>query len=194
MLKGDRCYGAKCAMERRPYPPGEHGGGGGQRRRGKETSYGTQLREKQKARRIYGVLERQFRIYARKAVAMRGVSALNLIQMCEGRLDNVVYRLGFACSRAQARVLVSHGHFIVGGRKVNISSYQVKVNEEVGVREKSRSLPTIQGAMESSVRSGLPTWVVREDEQFRGKMLRLPDIAETGIPVKPEQIVELYSR
>jgi len=193
MIKGDRCYGAKCAMERRPYPPGEHGGGT-QRRRSKESAYGLQLREKQKARRIYGVLERQFRIYAKTAVAMRGVSAENLIQICESRLDNVVYRLGFTSSRAEARVLVSHGHFLVNGKKVNISSYQVKVNEEIGVREKSRTLSTIRGAMESSLRSGLPTWVVREDENFRGKMVRFPMFAETGLPVKPEQIVELYSR
>jgi small subunit ribosomal protein S4 len=193
MLKGDRCYGAKCAMERRPYPPGEHGGGT-QRRRNKESAYGLQLREKQKARRIYGILERQFRIYAKEAVAMRGVSAQNLIQMCERRLDNVVYRLGFTYSRAEARELISHGHFVVGGRKVNVASYLVKVNEEVGVREKSRSISAIRGAMESSLRSGLPTWVVREDERFLGKMVRLPDFAETSIPVKPERIVELYSR
>ena len=192
MLKGDRCFGANCAVEKRAYPPGEHGVT--RRRRPKETDYGLQLREKQKARRIYGVLERQFRIYARKASQMRGVTAENLIQMCERRLDNVIYRLGFASSRAQARTLTSHSHFLVNGRKANIPSYLVRVGDEVSVREKSRNIPTIQGAMDTSLRSGLPPWVEREDENFRGKLTRLPSLEETGIPVKASMIVELYSR
>jgi len=192
MLKGDRCFTPKCAVEKRPYVPGEHGNT--RRRRPKETNYRLQLREKQKARRIYGVLERQFRRYFREAERMRGVTATNLLQILERRLDNAVYRMGFASSRAQARVLVTHGHFLVNGRRVDIPSYLVRVGDTITLREKSRKTTTVQGAMETSLRSGLPPWIVREDEAFQGKLLRLPSVEEIAIPVTEQLIVEMYSR
>lgn len=192
MLKGDRCFTPKCAVEKRPYVPGEHGNT--RRRRPKETNYRLQLREKQKARRIYGVLERQFRRYFREAERMRGVTATNLLQILERRLDNAVYRMGFASSRAQARVLVTHGHFLVNGRRVDIPSYLVRVGDTITLREESRKTTTVQGAMETSLRSGLPPWIVREDEAFQGKLLRLPSVEEIAIPVTEQLIVEMYSR
>jgi len=192
MLKGDRCFTPKCAAERRPYAAGEHGNV--RRRRPKETDYGLQLREKQKARRIYGVLERQFRRYFREAERMRGVTATNLLQLLERRLDNVAYRMGFASSRAQGRVLATHGHFLVNGRRVDIPSYLVKVGDTVTLDGKSRNISTIRGAMETSVRSGLPPWISRNDETFEGKLLRLPTVEEIAIPVKEEMIVGMYSR
>lgn len=192
MLKGDRCFSASCAVEKRPYAPGEHGNT--RRRRPKETNYSLQLREKQKARRIYGVLERQFRRYFREAERMRGVTGTNLLQLLERRLDNVVFRMGFASSRAQARVLVTHGHFHVNGRRVDIPSYLVRVGDTVTLGEKSRQISTVQGAMETSLRSGLPPWIVRDDATFEGKMLRQPTVEEIAIPVKEQLIVEMYSR
>jgi small subunit ribosomal protein S4 len=192
MLKGDRCFTPKCAVEKRPYAPGEHGNS--RRRRPKETDYGLQLREKQKARRVYGILERQFRRYFREAERMRGVTATNLLRLLEGRLDNVVFRMGFASSRAQARVLVTHGHFHVNGRRVDIPSYSVRVGDTVSIREKSRQISTIQGAMETSLRSGLPPWIVRDDEAFEGKILRQPTVEEIAVPVNEQMIVEMYSR
>jgi len=192
MLKGDRCYTAKCAVEKRPYAPGEHGNT--RRRRPKETDYRIQLREKQKARRIYGVLERQFRRYFRTAENMRGVTGTNLLQVLESRLDNAVYRMGFASSRAQGRLLVTHGHFLVNGRQTDIPSHPVRPGDKVTVREKSRKIPNIQGAMETSLRSGLPPWVERSDDIFEGRVLRLPTVEEIAVPVQEQLIVELYSR
>jgi len=192
MLKGDRCYTAKCAVEKRAYPPGEHGTS--RRRRMKETDYGIQLREKQKARRIYGILERQFRRYFREAEGMRGVTGTNLLQILERRLDSSVYRMGFASSRAQARVLVTHGHFHVNGRQVDIPSYSLRPGDKVVVREKSRQTINIRGAMETSLRSGLPPWIERNDDAFEATLLRLPTVEEIAVPVQEQMIVELYSR
>jgi small subunit ribosomal protein S4 len=163
-------------------------------RRTKETDYGNQLREKQKARRIYGILERQFRNYFKKAARMRGVTADNLMQVLEQRLDNVVYRLGFASSRAEARLLVNHAHFLLNDRRVDVPSILVRLGDTIRVREKSRKSPTIQGAMETSLRSGLAPWVSRQDEEFTGSLLRLPTIEEIAVPVNAQLIVELYSR
>jgi len=179
-------------MEKRAYPPGEQGRG--RRRRLRTTDYGAQLREKQKARRIYGVNERQFRRYFQQAEKMRGVTAHNLLQLLERRLDTVVYRMGFASSRAQARLMIVHAHFMVNEKRVDIPSYLVRADDRVSVRERSRNIPVIKGAVETSLRSGLPTWIAREEESLTGTFLRLPALEEISIPVKEQLIVDLYSR
>ena len=172
-LKGDRCYTDKCAIERRAYAPGEHG----KSRRIKETNYGVQLREKQKARRIYGVLERQFRNYFEKAAESKGVTGEVLLQMLERRLDNVVYRLGFAVNRNQARQLVRHGHFLVNGRKVDIPSFLVKPGDEVVVREKSRKLSIIVNSLEARKGQTAPEWLDLSTERLAGRVLNVPSRA-----------------
>jgi small subunit ribosomal protein S4 len=188
-LKGDRCYSDKCAFDRRGYPPGVHG----QRRR-KISDYGIQLREKQKVKRMYGLLEDQFRGLFSRADRRRGVTGTNLLTFLERRLDNVAYRLGFANSRAQARQWVRHDHFTIGGKKLNIPSYMVKVGDVVEVREKSRKIPGISDAMDAVVRRGVPAWLELEKEQFKGTVKAYPTRDELTLPIQEQLIVELYSK
>lgn len=189
-LKGERCYSDKCAVAKRTFPPGQHG----QRRRGKISDYGTQLREKQKARRIYGVMEKQFRRYFKAANRSKGVTGERLLQLLELRLDNVVYRLGFADSRNQARQLVNHGHFLVNGRKVDIPSYSVKENDEIAVRESSRNSAYFKNLSEVLGDRRLPEWLTLDAANFAGRVIRLPEREELDIPVQEHHIVEMYSR
>ena len=189
-LKGARCSSDKCAMERRAYAPGEHG----KSRRVKETDYGTQLREKQKARRMYGVLERQFRNYFEKASRAKGVTGEVLLQMLERRLDNVVFRLGFANNRAQARQLVRHRHFRVNGRKVDVPSFLLRVGDTVQVREKSRKLTVIHGALESRKGQSSPEWLEISADTMTGRVLSIPARDSITTPINEQLIVELYSK
>ena len=189
-LKGDRCYGAKCAFERRAYAPGQHG----QRRGTKYSDYRIQLREKQKVKRIYGLLENQFRGYYYRAERQKGITGINLLILLESRLDNIVYRMGFAASRNQARQLVRHNHFLVNGIKVNIPSYQVKTGDKIEVTEKSRKVSHILEAMETVVRRGIPAWIELNKEKFMGTLLALPNRADLTIPIQEQLIVELYSK
>jgi small subunit ribosomal protein S4 len=189
-LKGTRCNTDKCAMERRGYAPGEHG----KSRRVKETNYGQQLREKQKARRIYGILERQFRHYFTKAAHSKGVTGETLLQMLETRLDNVVFRLGFAPNRASARQLVRHGHVTVNGRKLDIPSSLVRVGDVVGLREKSRQLGVVQNALESRKGQSSPEWLELNLDSMSGRILNIPTRASIPVPVNEQLIVELYSK
>jgi small subunit ribosomal protein S4 len=189
-LKGDRCYGDKCSFERRAYAPGQHG----QRRGGKYSDYRVQLREKQKLRRIYGVLERQFRGFYYRAERQKGVTGTNLLLLLESRLDNIVYRMGFATSRNQARQAVRHSHFLVNNKKVNIASYLVKPGDVIEVREKSRNVPFIREAMETVVRRGIPDWIEVEKETLRGTLKALPDRQDFTMPIQEQLIVELYSK
>ncbi|MHB0970505.1 MAG: 30S ribosomal protein S4 [Thermoanaerobaculia bacterium] len=188
-LKGDRCFKDKCAIERRNYAPGQHG-----RRRNKVLGYGLQLREKQKVKRIYGVLERQFRLYFKSADQRQGITGENLLRQLELRLDNVVYSLGFASSRAQGRQLVRHGHIEVNGRKVNIPSYQVRKGDAIQVREKSRKNEQIRQAVETASGRGIPAWLELNAEQFRGAVLDLPKREDIRLPIQEQLIVELYSK
>ncbi|MDQ0286128.1 small subunit ribosomal protein S4 [Desulfofundulus luciae] len=188
-LKGDRCYTGKCAIDRRPYPPGAHG----QARR-KISEYGLQLREKQKARRIYGVLETQFRNYFERAERQPGITGENLLRLLERRLDNVVYRLGLATSRMEARQLVRHGHFTVNGRKVNIPSYLVRVGDVIAVREKSKDSPRIKELLERAADRTPPPWLEYEENQAQGRVVALPTRDQIDTPVQEHLIVELYSR
>lgn len=188
-LKGERCFKEKCAVERRPYAPGEHG-----KRRNKMQPYGLQLREKQKVRRVYGVLETQFRRYFEEASRQKGVTGENLLRLLELRLDNVIYSLGFASSRAQARQLVRHGHVLVNGRKVNIPSFSVRPGMEIALREKMRSNAFVQGALETAQGRGVPPWLELDADNFKGKVLALPTRADIRTPVQEQLIVELYSR
>ena len=189
-LKGDRCYTDRCAFERRSYAPGQHG----QRRGGKISDYGIQLREKQKVKRIYGVLERQFRTYYSRADRQKGITGTNLLILLERRLDNMVYRMGFSSSRDQARQLVRHNHFTVNGSKVNIPSYQVKVADVIEVREKSRKIPVILEAMETVVRREIPPWLEVDGDNLRGVVKAFPNREELTMPVNEQLIVELYSK
>jgi small subunit ribosomal protein S4 len=189
-LKGERCYTEKCAIEKRNFPPGQHG----KARRAKMLGYGVQLREKQKVKRIYGVLEDQFRRYFEQAERLRGITGEVLLQLLERRLDNVVYRLGFATSRAQARQLVRHGHFAVNGRKVNIPSYLVRANEAVSVRGGSQKNPAIQHAMEEVKGRGIPEWLLLEAGALSGRVVSLPNRQQINLPVQEQLIVELYSK
>jgi len=189
-LKGTRCFTDKCAMERRGYAPGEHG----KSRRVKETNYGQQLREKQKARRIYGVLERQFRQYFAKASESKGVTGEVLLQMLERRLDNVVYRLGMALSHHQARQLIRHGHFQVNGRKVDIPSFLVGAGDVVQVREKSRKLSAILTSLEARKGAWVPEWLELNADQSNGRVLNIPTRQSISVPVNEQLIVELYSK
>ena len=189
-LKGDRCYGDKCAYERRPYPPGQHG----QRRGGKLSDYQLQLREKQKVKRIYGLMENQFRRYYELADRHKGITGTNLLLLLECRLDNVVYRMGFASSRDQARQLVRHNHFLVNGRRVNIPSFQVKVGSVVEVHEKKRNVPIILEAMETVARRGIPNWMESDKEKFRGALKALPNREDLTMPIQESLIVEFYSK
>jgi small subunit ribosomal protein S4 len=189
-LKGSRCLTEKCALERRNYGPGEHG----QRRSKKPTDYGLQLREKQKARRIYGVLERQFRGYYRRAARQRGITGVNLLILLERRLDNMVYRMGFAASRAEARQLVNHGHFLVNGRRVDIPSYLVKAGDTIQVRDKSKQVACILSAVKGMKERGLPEWLSVDTDKLRGVVNSIPAREEIDLPLQEQLIVELYSR
>jgi small subunit ribosomal protein S4 len=182
-LKGDRCYTEKCSVERRTYPPGQHGQG-----RGRVSDYGLQLREKQKVKRMYGVQEAQFRLTMDAATRMRGRTGENLLSLLERRLDNVVYRLGFATSRAEARQLVRHGHFEVNGRTVDVPSFRVKAGDRVRLREASRQIARITEALAALERRSLPGWVELDAERFEGTVKSLPT------RVQEQLIVELYSR
>jgi len=191
-LKGSRCFSNKCAIEKRNYFPGQHG----RRfyRRSQTIGYGQQLREKQKVKRTYGVLERQFRTYFKKAARQKGVTGELLLQMLECRLDNVVYRLGFGSSRCQARQFVLHGHIRLNGRKATIPSMQVKLGDEVTVRQRSRKNSLIQGALEDVVGRGVPDWLNLDPEQFTGQVMELPSRDAINIPIEESLIVELYSK
>jgi small subunit ribosomal protein S4 len=186
-LKGERCFTDKCGVERRNYPPGEHGRG-----RAKQSEYRLQLREKQKARRYYGILERQFRNYYAKASRQAGVTGDNLLRLLETRLDNVLVRLGFAASRRQARQLVRHGHWTVNGRRVNIPSYQVRPNDVIAVKADSAAKQTITDATELT--SAVPAWLQADYEGLTAKVLRHPERQEISAPVQEQLIVELYSK
>jgi len=189
-LKGERCYTDKCAIERRSYPPGQHGQGRGK----KATEYSLQLREKQKLRRIYGMLERQFRRMFAIAERRRGITGENLLSLLERRLDNMVYRMGFATSRSEARQLVRHGHFLVNQRRVTIPSYLVDPGDEVQVKEASRKIARIQEAVELTQRRGVPEWVEVNKDSFTGRVRALPTRAQLTLPINEQLIVELYSK
>lgn len=188
-LKGERCYTDKCAIKRRNYPPGQHG-----QLRTKVSDYGTQLREKQKVRRIYGILEKQFRGYFQEADRMRGVTGENLLSLLERRLDNVVYRLGFASSRTEARILIRHCHFTLNGRKVNIPSIQCKVGDVIELREKSRAVACIVDSLEAVVRRGFPQWLELDKNAFKGVVKALPIREDITLPIQEQLVVELYSK
>jgi len=188
-LKGDRCYSDKCAFERRSYVPGQHG-----QARVKVSNYGLQLREKQKVKRMYGLLERQFRTCFEKADWQKGVTGTNLLVLLERRLDNAVYRLGFASARRQARHLVRHDHFLVNGKKVNIPSYLVKVGDVIEIKEKSRSILAINEAIEAVVRRGVPQWLELDKDNFRGTVKAYPMREDLTMPMQEQLIVELYSK
>ena len=186
-LKGERCLTEKCAVERRPYPPGEHG-----RARIRQSEYRQQLREKQRARRFYQVLERQFRNYYDKASRQPGVTGENLLRLLESRLDNVLVRLGFASSRRQARQLVGHGHFRVNGRRVNIPSYQVRPGEVISLKDGSGAEQVIRDANEMT--ASVPAWLQADYDSMTAKVMRLPERGEISVPVQEQLIVELYSK
>jgi small subunit ribosomal protein S4 len=188
-LKGDRCFTDKCAQERRPYAPGQHG-----RARKKLSEYALQLREKMKVRRIYGVLEKQFRGYFEDADMAKGVTGANLLIILERRLDNVVYRMGFANSRSQARQLVRHGIFTLNGHKVTIPSLQVRVGDEIAVPEKNRNIPVIAAAQDVIARRGCPAWVEVDGAAFKGVIKALPQRDDIQTPIEESLIVELYSK
>jgi small subunit ribosomal protein S4 len=189
-LKGERCYSEKCAIEKRNVPPGQHG----RSRKAKMVGYGVQLREKQKVKRTYGVLENQFRRYFEAADRQKGITGDLLLQMLERRLDNVVYRLGFATSRPQARQLVRHGHFTVNGKKVDIPSYPVRSGDTVAVRGQSGQNPTIQHAVEEVKGRGIPEWLTIDPGTLSGRISQLPTRAQINLPVQEQLIVELYSK
>ena len=189
-LKGERCYTDKCAIEKRNFPPGQHG----KTRKAKLVGYGVQLREKQKVKRIYGVLEDQFRRYFEQAERTRGITGETLLQLLERRLDNVAYRLGFATSRAQARQLVRHGHFTVNGRKVDIPSYSVKPGDLVAIRQSSRTNPSIVHALEEVKGRGVPEWLSFDQAALSAKVGSVPTREQINLPVQEQLIVELYSK
>ncbi len=188
-LKGERCYTDKCAIERRNYPPGQHG-----QARPKFSEYSIQLREKQKLRRIYGILEGQFRRYFQMADRAKGVTGETLLQLLERRMDNMVYRMGFATSRSEARQLVRHGHFSVNGRKVNVPSFLTKVGDVVTVTERSRKVVRIQEALDLAQRRGVPDWLEVSSEAFSGRVKSIPVRADLTMPINEKLVVELYSK
>lgn len=188
-LKGERCFKDKCAIKRRNYAPGQHG-----RRRIKLQGYGLQLREKQKVKRIYGVLERQFRVYFKRAAARRGVTGEILLEMLERRLDSVVYRLGFAASRAQARQLVNHGHLMVNGKRVDIPSFQVNEGDVIELREKSRKNAILQANLDTAQGRGIPGWLELKQDEFKGSVVSMPRRDDIALPIQENLIVELYSK
>jgi small subunit ribosomal protein S4 len=188
-LKGDRCFTVKCAVEKRNFPPGQHG-----QRRSKPSEYGLQLREKQKMKRIYGVLETQFRNYFEMAERQKGITGENLVRLLEQRLDNILHRVGFAASRAQARVLVRHGHFRVNGRRVTIPSVLLRAGDVVEVQPKSRELVEIGAALEGAKKRRVPSWLELDAANFKGTVRTLPSKEEMAIPVQEQLVVALYSK
>lgn len=188
-LKGDRCYSDKCAVERRNYPPGQHG-----QSRGKFSDYGLQLREKQKIKRMYGLVEKQFKAYFKEADRQKGVTGTNFLILLERRLDNTVYRLGFANSRSQARQLVRHEHFLVNGRKVNIPSYLLRPGDTITVKEGSRQVTAINEALEAMPRRGLPPWLEVDKTKYEGAFKAYPTREEMNLPVQEQLVVEFYSK
>jgi small subunit ribosomal protein S4 len=186
-LKGERCLTEKCGVERRSYPPGEHG-----RARVRASEYRQQLREKQKTRRFYGLLEKQFRSYYEKAARQPGVTGENLLQLLERRLDNVLVRLGFAASRRQARQLINHGHWLVNGRRVDIASYQVRPDDVITIKPESNATDVVRQATELT--AAVPPWLQADHDALTAKVLRLPDRSEIAAPVQEQLIVELYSK
>ncbi len=188
-LKGDRCFSPKCGIERRAYPPGQHGQG-----RARFSDYGVQLREKQKVKRMYGLLEKQFESTMKKASRMKGRAGENLLILLERRFDNVVFRMGFATSRAEARQLVRHGHFLVDGRKAATPSMLLKPGSKISVREKSRKVARIAGALETLEGRSLPQWVEIDKDKFEGEVKALPTREDITLPIQEQLIVELYSR
>ena len=188
-LKGERCYTDKCAIERRNYPPGQHGQG-----RPKFSEYSIQLREKQKVKRMYGLMESQFRRTFAQAARIKGITGETLLVLLERRLDNVAYRLGFASSRAEARTLVRHGHLLVNGKKVNIPSYIVRAGDVVSVKESSRQMTRVLTAMEGAQRRGVPEWTELDRDTCSGKIRLLPTRSDVTMPINEKLIVELYSK
>jgi small subunit ribosomal protein S4 len=188
-LKGDRCYTDKCGVERRPYPPGQAG-----KKRPRDSEYRHQLREKQRAKRLYGLLEKQFRSYYKLASRQTGITGENLLRLLESRLDNVVYRLGFAKSRDEARQVVRHGHITVNGRRVNIPSYRVRPGETIAVAVKSMDLLVIKTSLIASEKIEVPGWLEVDIEKLSGKVLSLPERSQIDAPVREQLIVELYSK
>lgn len=188
-LKGNRCYTEKCSIERRKYAPGQHGQG-----RGKLSDYGIQLREKQKVRRIYGVMENQFRIYFQKASRMKGITGEVLLQLLERRLDTVVFRMGFALNRREARLIVKHRHFLVNGRIADIPSHLLRSGDVIEVAESSRQIPSINESLSIAEHRGIPNWLDVDMKNFKGKFVRIPTREEMQLPVQEQLIVELYSK
>ncbi len=188
-LKGERCYTEKCAYDRRNYPPGQHG-----QSRKKFSDYGTQLREKQKVKRIYGILENQFRNIFKEADRRKGITGETLLALLERRLDNIVYRLGFANSRDEARQLVRHNHFLINQSKVNIPSYLVKPGDVIALREKSKKVVRVLEALEGVARRGVPQWLELDKDQMKGSMKGLPSREDITLPIQEKLIVELYSK
>jgi small subunit ribosomal protein S4 len=188
-LKGSRCMTEKCAIERRSYPPGQHGQG-----RQRVSEYSAQLREKQKLRRIYGLQERQFRGVFGRAERKTGITGEHLLKLLECRLDNVVYRMGFAASRKEARQVVNHGHILLNGRKTDVPSYTVKAGDVIEVRQRSREIPSIQSALEAVDGRGVPSWLELDRAAFKGTVRALPTKEEIALPVNEQLVVELYSR
>jgi small subunit ribosomal protein S4 len=188
-LKGERCYTDKCAIDRRAYAPGQHGQG-----RKKVSEYGTQLREKQKARRVYGVLEKQFRGYYEEATRRKGITGETLLQILESRLDNVVYRAGFAASRPEARQIVKHGHILVNGKRLDIPSYLSKPGDVISIADKSNDVPRIKELLESAESKAVITWLERDLNTKSARIVRVPARDEIDVPVAEQMIVELYSR
>ncbi|MBC2732847.1 MAG: 30S ribosomal protein S4 [Desulfobacteraceae bacterium] len=189
-LKGDRCFSDKCAFDRRGYPPGQHG----ERRGRKISDYGIQLREKQKVKRMYGLTEKQFRLFFQRAHRQKGITGTNLLVLLERRLDNSVYRMGFVNSRIQGRHFVRHNHFTVNGKKVNIPSYLIKPGDVVEVREKSRKIQSIGDALDAVVRRGVPQWIDLEKDAFKGVVKGLPVREDLTMPIQEQLIVELYTK
>jgi small subunit ribosomal protein S4 len=189
-LKGDRCYTDKCGFERRAYAPGQHG----QARKRKMSNYGEQLREKQKVKRIYGIAERQFRGYYFKASRIKGVTGENLLVLLERRLDNIVYRFGFASDHAEARQLVRHGHFIINGKRVDIPSYLVRSGDVVSVGERSKKIKRIEESLGAIERRGVPQWLELDKEKLEGRVKAMPSREDFTMPIREQLIVELYSK
>jgi small subunit ribosomal protein S4 len=189
-LKGDRCYSEKCAFERRGYAPGDHG----QAHKKQRSDYGVQLREKQKLKRLYGLLEKQFRGYFKKADQQKGITGTNLLIFLERRLDNMIFRMGMANSRVEARQLISHGHFLINGKAVNIPSYLLKAGDEVSVKESSRKITRVLEAMETVARRGMPHWLELDKENFKASLKMLPVREDLTMPVQEQLVVELYSK
>ena len=189
-LKGDRCFSDKCSFERRAYPPGQHG----QARMRKISDYAIQLREKQKVRRIYGVLEGQFRRYFEMAERKKGITGENLLALLERRLDNIIYRLGFSSTRTQGRQFVLHKHVMVNGKKVNIPSYLVSVGDTISLKEKSRAVPFVQESLQAVARRGVPSWLELDSANFAGAVKAMPIREELTMPIQEQLIVELYSK